>query len=168
MVQDGILHEDERVELLEGDLFLVSPQGPRHSAHVTELNQRLASAYTGKAHVRVQMPLDLRPYNLPEPDLAVVRGSPRDYRDSHPVGRDALLVVEVAQTSQDIDRRKAGIYAAAGVAAYWLIDLPSARLEVHTQPADVGGYRQRTILAVGEEVALPGSDARWAVDGLVG
>jgi Uma2 family endonuclease len=167
MVQDGILHEDERLELLDGDLVLVSPQGPRHAAQVAELLARLAAAYSGKAHVRPQLPLDLRPYNLPEPDVAVVPGAPRDYRDRHPSGRDAWLVVEIAQTSHDVDRRKAAIYAAGGVEAYWLLDLPQQRLEVHSQPADVGGYRQHVVLAAGEEVELPRLGVRWMVAGLV-
>ena len=168
MVQDGILHEDEPLELLEGDLVLVSPQGPLRAAHLTELHGRLTAAYHALGHVRNQLPLDLRPYNLPEPDLAVVRGSARDYRERHPNGKDAWLVVEIAQTSQDLDRRKAIIYAAAGVACYWLIDLPEGRLEMYSDAADVGGYRRTLVLDRGEEVELPGLGLRWSVGELVG
>jgi Uma2 family endonuclease len=148
----GILHEDERLELLEGDLVVGSPQGPAEAAYLNELHARIAAAYQGVGHVRNQSPLDLRPHNLPEPDLAVVRGSARDYRERHPGGRDTLLVIEIAQTSQDLDRRKAAIYAAAGVPTYWLIDLPQSRLEAHSEPTDLGGYRQHVVLVGGQNV----------------
>src|SRR5437868_3260205 len=123
MLEDGILHEDEPVELLDGELVVVSPQGPAHASLLAGLNPRLAQAYAGPAHVRAHLPLDLRPYNLPEPDLAVISGDPQDYRDHHPRAGEVWLVVEIARTSQELDRKKAIIYAAAGIPVYWLIDL---------------------------------------------
>src|SRR5262249_47314064 len=120
------------------------------------------------AHVRAQLPLDARPYSLPEPDLAVVRGEPRDYRDRHPTGPDTLLAVEIARTSQALDRRKAGIYAAAGVPVYWLIDLARGQVEVFSGPTEESGYERHEILVRGQEVALPGLDTRWPVAELVG
>jgi len=170
MVEDGILHEDEALELLDGELVIVSPQGPAHAAHLAELQQRLADAYRGAAvatHLRSQLPIEARPTDLPEPDLAVVRGNPRDYLDRHPVGRDALLVVEIARTSHDLDRRKASIYSRAGVPVYWLVDLVQHRLELHTQPADEAEYGRHEVLGAGEEVELPGLDLRWRVAELV-
>lgn len=141
MLSAGILHEDEPVELLEGELIVMSPQGAAHSALLTEIRDLLAGAYRGRpVHIRVQCPLIAGAESLPEPDLAVVRGAPREYLEAHPAGRDALLVVEVAATSQAVDRAKAGIYAAAGVPALWLLDLAEGRLEVHTEPGP-GGYR---------------------------
>ena len=128
MVEEGILGEDEPVELLEGELVIVSPQDPRHAACLVTLTERLAEAYRGVAHVRPQVPLDARPHSLPEPDLAVVKGRPGDYSDRHPSGGDALLVIEIARTSRPIDRRKAGIYAGAGVPVYWLVDLAARQV----------------------------------------
>ena len=167
MVEQGILGEDEHVELLEGELVVMSPQGPPHAARVSDLLQKLIHAYQGVAHLRSQAPLEVRPYSLPEPDAAVIRGEPLDYKQRHPIGSDALLVVEVARTSQRIDRRKVGIYAAAQVPAYWLIDLPKNQIEAFAKPAH-GTYEQHRVLTVGEEIELPGIDVRWPVADLVG
>jgi Uma2 family endonuclease len=168
MVDQGILGEDERVELLEGELLLVSPQGPPHSAQITALALQLTDAYRPGAHVRQQMPLDARPYSLPEPDLAVVKGLPLDYRDHHPLGAEALLVVELARTSQALDHRKVRIYAAAGVPVYWLIDLAVRSVEVFTGPSEAGTFAQRRVLGPDEEIELPGIGVRLPVSELVG
>ncbi len=168
MVEDGILDEDERVELLDGELVVVSPQGPPHGASVAELTRRLIHAYGRACHVRVQMPLYATPYNLPEPDLAVVIGRPRDYRDRHPGGSDVRLVVEAARTSLALDRRKTAVYAAAGVPVCWLIDLRAKTLEVFTKPTAAGHYERRQTLTVGQTIELPGLAKRWSVAALVG
>jgi Uma2 family endonuclease len=167
MVEQGILGEDEHVELLDGELVVMSPQGPPHASRVMELHEALAEAYRGRAHVRSQVPLESRPHNLPEPDVALVRGQVRDYRTRHPTGRDTLLVIEVARTSQRIDRRKIAIYAAAGVPVYWLIDLAKSRVEVFRQPSADASYAQHLVLGVGDDVELPDLDVRWPVSDLV-
>jgi Uma2 family endonuclease len=118
--------------------------------------------------VRPQLPLNATPDSLPEPDLVVVKGQPLDYQHRHPVGVETLLVVEVARTSQAVDRRKAEIYAAAGVPVYWLVDLTERRIEVFSQPSSTGTFTQRRILSPGEEVDLPGLDLRLAVSEIVG
>jgi Uma2 family endonuclease len=168
MTEDGILNEDEAVELLDGELVLVSPQDPSHAAHLAELHQRLADAYGRDSHIRDQLPLDAKPHSLPEPDLAVVKGQPRDYRDRHPTGRDVRLVIEVARSSQAIDRKKASIYASAQAPVYWLIDLALQRLEVFSEPSNQGSYLQQRVLIAGQDVDLPGLDLRWPVSDLVG
>lgn len=155
MVEAGILSEDEPVELLAGELVIVSPQAPPHSALLTEIQHLLHRAFS-KAHVRVQCPLAATSSSLPEPDLAVVRGRPRDYLDRHPTGAEVLLLVEVAITSQALDRTKAPIYAAAGVPVYWLLDLAQRRLEVRTEPQGAQGYRVVRLYGPEDEVALPG------------
>ena len=110
--------------------------------------------------MRSQCPLVGATDSLPEPDLAVVRGVPRDYVSAHPTGGDVLLVVEVARTSQAIDRRKVGAYSRMGVPVYWLLDLAARRLEVRSEP-DGDEYRSTRLLGEGESVALPGVDASW-------
>jgi len=168
MAEQGILGEDEPVELLDGELLIVSPQGPRHAATVVALARRLTDLYRVDAHVRPQVPLTASPDSLPEPDLAVVRGQPLDYQDRHPVGIETLLVVEIARTSQAVDRRKARIYAAAGVPVYWLVDLTERRIEVFSQPSPEGTFKQRRTFSPGEEVDLPGLDLRLTVSEIVG
>jgi Uma2 family endonuclease len=168
MAEEGIIGEDEHVELLDGELVVMSPQGPPHSARLMDLHQKLADAYRGKAHVRSQVPFEARPYSLPEPDLAVIRGQPLDYGQRHPNARDARLVIEVARTSQRIDRRKIGIYASTGVPVYWLIDLRKNQVDVFAKPSADGTYRQHRVLGVGQEIELPGLVVRWPVADLVG
>lgn len=169
MVEQGILGEDEPVELLEGELLLVSPPDPEHAATIAALARSLSDAYQEKAHVRPQVPLDARPYSLPEPDVAVVEGQPRDYRKRHPRGAEALLVIEVARTRQAraIGRRKTRIYAAAGVRVYWLIDLAERQVEVFGGPRPDGTFVERRVLGPDEEIELPGLDRRLAVSELV-
>jgi Uma2 family endonuclease len=105
---------------------------------------------------------------MPEPDAAVIRGEPLDYKQRHPSGADTILVVEVARTSQRIDRRKVAIYASAGVQTYWLVDLAKNHVEVFAMPSDDGTYEQHRVFSVGQEIPLPGLDVRWPVADLVG
>jgi Uma2 family endonuclease len=165
MVEVGILGEDEHIELLDGVLVEMSPQGVRHSRALLRLGERLRSAYQGRAHVREQQPLAVSSFDLPEPDIAVIRGDLVDYLE-HPTARDALLVVEVAWSSQRIDRQKAAAYAAGGVELYWLVDLQARELEVRTSPVD-GVYQTTRTLGEDDVVELPGSDARWVVRDLL-
>jgi Uma2 family endonuclease len=111
----GILGEDEPVELVEGRPVVVSPQGPIPSSPVGGLAERPRAAYGPGFTARADKPLQLAG-GLPEPDVAVVRGGPLDYRARYPVPADVVLVVEAAVTSRRLDRRKARGYARGGVA----------------------------------------------------
>jgi Uma2 family endonuclease len=140
MVAAGMLADDEPVELLDGELWMVSPQGPEHRARKVLLHERLAEAYRPKGcHVSNQDNFAADEFNLPEPDLSVVRGAPVDF-------------VQPA------------IYARAGVPVYWLLDLEARRLIVHSRPdAAAEEYLEVRTLVEGDEVALPELDARWRV-----
>jgi Uma2 family endonuclease len=166
MVDAGILREDEPIELVEGELVVVPPQGPSHAAVVADLDARFQKIYSQGFHVRVQLPVAGTIDSLPEPDFAIVRGAPRDYGDRHPTGADTVLVIEVARTSQAFDRKKAATYARAGVPTYWLVDLVARRLEVRTGPAPDGEYEQTSLLGEGQRVALPAVDIEWPVASL--
>ena len=155
---------DEHVELLDGELCTVSPQGPAHRTLVVELRRRLEAALGQAAHVQDHSGVRLGDRSLPEPDLAVVRGAPRAYLERLPTGADLLLVVEVAVTSRGRDRRKAATYARGHVPVYWLLDVPARTLTVHTDPDPATGrYAHHETLAADATVAVPGSDARWPV-----
>jgi Uma2 family endonuclease len=161
------------VELIGGQLVVAEPQGAYHASAVSAADRALQAAVPSGWLVRAQLPVALDDDSVPEPDLAVVRGSPSDYRDAHPA-RPAL-VVEIADTSLEFDRRvKAGLYARAGVAEYWIVDLAGRALEVHREPvADAAapyGWRygavQRLAPPAGiAPLALPG--ARIAVAALL-
>lgn len=166
MVEAGILAEDEPYELIGGRLVEVAPRGPDHSTTTAKSADRLRAAYAGSAVVREDKPLVAGAAALPEPDIAVVRGDHDRYRSQHPAGDDALLVVEVAVTSHAVDRAKSADYARAGVSVFWLVDVPSKRVEVHTEPQVDGRYRVVRVLAGDEALELPDTEQRWPVRSL--
>jgi len=140
--------DDEAIELLDGLLVETSPHSPDHAAVIERLTRHLAGA---KARLRVQLPLEVPPDSVPEPDLALVEEEPSSER--HP--RTALLVVEVAVSSHEIDRGvKAALYARAGVPTYWLVDVPGRTVEVRTDPGP-DGYRRCEVHPVGASLASP-------------
>jgi Uma2 family endonuclease len=167
MVETGILSKNDKIELIEGDLIEMPPQGPPHAGLASQLHALLFRAYGSGVCVRGAAPLDCGKHNLPEPDLAVVRGAYEDFMKRHPAGDEALLVVEVARTSHTIDRVKTGVYARAGVSVYWLIDLPARRIEIHEQPQPDGSYALVSILKPGDSISPPGTSALWTLDGLL-
>lgn len=153
MVEAGILAEDASVELLEGELVAVNPQGPAHATGKAVLGDLLRRAYVG-AYVRDQDPLQCGAFSLPEPDLAVVRGRAQDYGARHPRGDEALLVVEISRTSLELDHSKAAVYAAAGVPEYWIVDLVARCITVHREPG-AAEYAIREIRGERDAIELP-------------
>ena len=146
MVEIG-LFEDERVELLEGFLISMSPIGPDHDEIVTRLNERFVQALGKHARVRPQCTF-VTESSAPQPDLAVV--APRDYRSGHP--DDAYLVVEVARSSLKKDRGvKARVYARAGVAEYWVVNLVDSQVEAFREPG-AKGYGRVDIYRSGDRI----------------
>lgn len=161
MIGAGVFEPGERLELLEGEIIDMAPQKSRHATAVTLLGNVLRQYFTGGYTVREQLPLSLDERSEPEPDLTVVRGQPRDYRDAHPV--TAALVVEVADTSLAYDRvRKRAVYARAGIPEYWILDLNSDSLEVYRSP-DGEDYLERSVFRAGERV-MPLAAERGAVE----
>lgn len=166
MGEAGILAPDARTELIDGEIIEMSPQGSRHAAAIRMVEEALRETVSGGYDIRVQLPLDLDDQNQPEPDVSVVRGHYTDYVDAHPA--EAALVVEVADTSLDFDRhRKAGLYARAGLADYWIINLRDHCVEVYRDPRG-GLYGTKQTLTSGETLApLARPEATIAVDDLL-
>ncbi len=158
MLEVGVIGDDEPLELVDGELIVVSPQGPPHATATSLVRDVLLDAYRGLAHVREAKPLVAGTTELPEPDLAVVDGTARDYAEHHPTGAQAWLVVEVARTSLLADRKKIRTYAAAGIPVYWLVDLEARRLEVYADPRPDGRYALVRVLAGEDSVGLPRVD----------
>jgi Uma2 family endonuclease len=137
LIDQGALEEDDRVQLLEGELVEMSPQKPPHADVVEALTRRLARELPDEVRVRIQLPFAAGELSEPEPDVALVPAD--EPRGQHP--ESALLVIEVADSSLALDLgRKARIYADAGVPRYWVIDLRGNVVHVHTDP-EPGGYR---------------------------
>lgn len=139
LAESGVLREDDRVELLDGQVVAMTPIGPRHAGCVKYLNAVLFRALRGVATLAVQDPLHLDERSEPQPDLAVVLPRADSYRGRHPNPRDTLLVIEVADTSAAYDREvKIPLYSRAGIPEVWLVDLEADGIEVYREPRDEG------------------------------
>ena len=154
LVDQGVLHPDDRVELLEGVVVAMAPQNPPHAAVTSQAARVLGRIVGERAAVRVQVPLIAGPYSVPEPDVAIVPGREMDYHRAHPT--TALLVVEVADSSLAQDRlTKAAIYAAAAIPEYWLMNLRDECVEVYRAPEpSARRYTERRLARRGERIAL--------------
>ncbi len=157
MIEQAILPEGERFELLEGILVKSMTKKPPHAVATGLVSDALTAALPDGWHVSVQDPVTTTE-SEPEPDLKVVRGQRRDYVDRHPGSADVGLIVEVADTSLLTDRGiKKRIYARAGVPFYWVLNLLERRLEVFSDPTPsevIPGFRGRQEYHPGESVAL--------------
>lgn len=151
MFEAGILGEDDHVELVAGEIVEMSPIGPGHATTVRTLDNLLHLSVGESAIVSIQSPIRIEPDSEPEPDVAILRRG--NYREAHPTPADVLLLIEVADSSLRLDRRKKlPVYAAAGIAESWLVDLVSETIERHTEPKD-GHYQQVATARRGESLA---------------
>jgi Uma2 family endonuclease len=142
----GILGEDDRVELLEGQLVDMSPIGPRHALAVDALNELLVTAVSGRAGVRVQNPIALDGGTEPQPDVVLVQRPWRGYPASHPGPEDIILLIEVADSSREMDLgAKRELYARAGIREFWIVDLMTDGVLVCRNP---GGDRYEAMTRV--------------------
>jgi len=133
LIQLGLLHEDEPVELLAGHLVISEPQNDPHATAIELTAEGLRIGFGPGWRVRVQLPLALGRASEPEPDVAVIHGAIRDRRSGHPTR--AVLVIEVADASLRLDRvLKSAIYAGAGIIEYWIVNLVDRSLEVYRDP----------------------------------
>ncbi|MBP7779593.1 MAG: Uma2 family endonuclease [Acidobacteria bacterium] len=153
MGRAGILREDDRVELIDGEVLAMSPIGPPHVGAVNRLNHLFGRLVADDAIVQVQLPVRLDPYSEPQPDLVLLK--PRDdfYGTAAAGPADILLAVEVSQSSLAYDRGvKAALYARRGVAEYWIVDLVHGAVIRHTDPVE-GRYRHAAAVAHDEPFA---------------
>ena len=139
MLDAGIFTEDDRVELVEGDVVTMMPIGARHAYCVDQLTTLFVAQSGGRYVVRVQGPLRVGPTSEVLPDLMLLQPPPERYREAHPTPEDVLLVVEVAETSLAYDREvKVPLYARHGIPEYWLINLQDNVVEVYRKPSQYG------------------------------
>ena len=157
LVDLGAFRPGERLELVGGALVVREPQGGPHATAVGLAEDALREAFGAGWTVRAQSPIALDEDSEPEPDIAVVPGTRRDYRRDHP--SQPVLIVEVADSSLPLDQReKASLYARARIADYWIVNLVASSLEVYREPvtdpdAPYGWrYRSTAILHAGDVV----------------
>jgi Uma2 family endonuclease len=169
MLEAGILTEDDRVELIEGEILEMPPIGSSHAGGVNRLNALFTSLLGSRAVVSVQNPVVLDKYSEPQPDLVLLRFHDDYYASALPTPSDVLLLIEVSDSSLKFDRDvKAGLYARHGLLEVWLRDVEHSALLVHRTPSPEG-YRDVRIFRRGEQVSpLAFPDLVIEVDALLG
>lgn len=165
MGETGILHEDDRVELIEGEIVTMNPIGPGHAGSSNSLNRALVMAVGDHGVVAAGNPVVLDDYTEPQPDFTVLRPKPDDYSSGTPRPEDVLLVVEVADSSLRYDRLiKLPLYARHGIPEVWIVNVPARSIEVfrgpkedrYTEEARIGREDTMTI-AMLPDIAIPAS-----------
>lgn len=152
MGEVGILSEDDRVELIEGEIVKVSPIGSRHAACVARLNRTLVISLQHVVLVWTQNPVELDDYSEPEPDVALLKPRVDFYENAKPRPEDVLLVIEVSDSTLAYDRLvKVPLYARAGIPEAWVVNLAEERVETFADPSG-GAYQTAATFSRGEEV----------------
>ena len=165
----GIFAEDDRVELIDGEIRDMTPIGPPHAWIVNRLIRKLVLHLDNRAWVSAQNPLRLDGHTEPQPDLVVARGGEDDYAERHPEAGDVLLVVEVADSSLRYDRaEKMPRYARAGIPEAWLVDVTGRAVTVCTVPGSGGYARERVFRLKAEIESTAVAGLRVAVDEILG
>ena len=165
------IFDGQRVQLIGGEVVVMSPQNFRHGSGLEEIAEILTKAFGARFWVRTQQPLKLRGDSEPEPDVYVVKGARREHKKTPTT---AVLVIEVSDTTLRLDRRKRSLYAKAGIADFWLVNLRKNQLEVYRKPIPDdsqpfgAGYSQKTILVAGDVVSpLAKSEVKIHVANLI-
>ncbi|MBX6316140.1 MAG: Uma2 family endonuclease [Isosphaeraceae bacterium] len=169
MAEVGILAHQERVELIEGEIVQMSPVGSPHAACVNRLNALFHKGLGDRVVVIVQNPIHLGERSEPEPDVALAQPRPDFYEAGHPGPADLYLVVEVMETSAGYDRQvKLPLYARAGIAELWLVDLAGRLVEVHRRPLG-GQYAEKRTVTPGQTLAPEAfPEVVFAVEAILG
>lgn len=161
MIESGAFTENDPLELIDGWVVTKMPKGPAHEYVTGQGEELLRDRIPPGWHVRNQAPITLS-NGEPEPDLSVVQGDRSDYRTRHPAPGEAALVVEVSDSTLGTDHWKGAAYGAAGIAVYWIVNLPDRCVEVYTNPNDAeeSGYETCDVFHEGDEapVIVDGQD----------
>jgi len=153
MAKAGILTEDDRVELIDGEIVEMAPISDRHAGTVNRINTLFVRSFANEAITAVQNPVWLDEHSEPQPDVALLRYRSDFYASAHPTPADVLLLVEVAETTVASDRQvKIPLYARSGIPEVWLVDLDQSTITVYREPS-AGGYGTVLTLRRGEQLA---------------
>jgi Uma2 family endonuclease len=153
MGEAGILTEDDRVELIEGEILVMPPIGEGHFGEVNRFTHLFVQLFGGQAVVHIQNPVRLGLRSEPEPDVVLLRFRDDFYSGKFPEPDDVLLLVEVADSSLTYDRKtKARLYAKAGIQEYWIVDLIHGEIVVHHDPSRTR-YREVRSVTSGDSIA---------------
>jgi Uma2 family endonuclease len=172
LVEEGLLREYDRVELIEGRIVEMAPIGDDHIAATTDLNGLFVTRLVGRADVSVQNPINLALRSEPEPDFAIVRhvpGGRRKAKTRKATPSEIFLIVEIANSSLAFDLgEKAELYARHDIQELWVVDIPHDRLVVHREPT-ADGYASVQSLTRGESISpLAFPDVTFTADEILG
>ncbi len=168
MAEAGIFTEDDRVELINGEIIAMSPINSPHAAIVDRINTLFNSRLSGRTIVRIQSPLAISEQSEPEPDVMLL--VPRDdfYASAHPQPKDVYLLIEVADSSVRIDQEiKLPMYAAARVPEVWIVNLADRQVEVYRTPIDKQ-YQTKEMAKEDEVITVPHFNLSVAAHDLLG
>ena len=156
LIESGDLTENDRVELIRGEIIEKMPIGSSHSGCVKQLNWLLNRLVGVHAIVSIQDPVRLAD-SEPEPDVSLTMPRSDFYRSEHPRPADIFLIIEVADSSLEFDQQiKAPLYAENGIAEYWIVNLNDDCVEVHRDPTPAGQYRDVQTVRAGQTIPVPG------------
>ena len=154
MSEAGIFSENDKVELINGEIIEMSPIGRRHTACVNRLNSVFSQLLGKKVIVAVQNPIILNNLSEPEPDIALLQPRADFYESGHPQPQDIFLLIEVADSSLEYDRDvKIPLYASSGITEVWLVDIYQQVIIVYRYPSE-NGYRDIQTLSRGEKLSI--------------
>lgn len=168
LAEAGILHENDRVELIHGEIIQMSPIGPKHAGNLDRIVKVLTFLFGDSAIVRSQNPVRLNDYSEPEPDISILKPRRDFYTTAHPLPDEVLLIIELSESSLEYDQEvKRPAYAANGIPEYWIIDLKNNCVLVHTG-ASGEAYLQIRAFQINESIESPGLPGPVAVRELLG
>lgn len=152
MADAGILTQEDRVELIHGEIIRMAAIGSRHSGFVNRINKRISNLIKEEIIISVQNPVRLSRYSEPEPDIAVLEFRADFYEDNHPTPDDVLFLIEVADTSIGYDYDvKLPMYAAANIPEVWVVDINQSKVTQHFQP-DGNKYLEEKMFGLKETI----------------
>ena len=161
LIDLGFFTEDDRIELIRGEIIEMAPKRTPHSVCNSSLWKQLYELIGKQAEIRVQEPIILLSNSEPEPDVVIAQKKSDNYLAAHPTTEDIILIIEIADSTLKYDREtKLSLYAEARINDYWIVNLLDNHLEVYCQPfVDAQGkfnYRTKNIVLPDEKIAIPG------------
>ena len=161
LVDLGFFSENDRIELIRGEIIEMAPKRTPHSVCNSLLWKRLYELIGKQAEIRVQEPITLPSNSEPEPDVVIAQKKEDNYLSAHPTVKDVILIIEISDSTLQYDREtKLSLYAEAGINHYWIVNLVDRCLEVYSNPfstdKDKFGYRNKSIFFPNEEIDIPG------------
>lgn len=159
MAEVGILKSMDKLELINGEIILKNPSNPKHSSYVMRLDALFSNTFGRKIIVSVKHPLRIDQHSEPEPDIAILKYREDYYTETHPSSEDVILLIEVSDSSVNVDKTiKLPLYAKSGIQEFWIINLKSNQIEVYKNPKG-DSYKTKKIYKKEKSIKLEQLDA---------